>query len=397
MEIPTIFRDDTVRNGRINEDNKRLTLNEMYDIFQTDVYKKFHAALETKDNGERNVRMYLVWGHPRYRPLLYRHIIAEQLLQADYHDIDWDEVGAFDPGTYFPFVELLVNPLVWKDASDYEDIVIEGRLAAEKYDSNRVDETSDLLNYINTQSLLNLADHGPYTIEEDETDMGYVKGMHEWGTLTCNYTDIFMNIINGGHVEYEDIRKAKYYDGGTLRYGLSIIAEHRSGKRALEILRMLQEEWPKIKLWKTYFDTMKEDEIRQFEEVLFHGFDDLLEEWEGGADAQKEQPKTIKKGKNQSISKSQSFDSLLQCPKEQKGHVLSRLHDLLDGKGGKHVAIILMAAKQKYSLLLDIPTENQYTSEFALSGSWRAVTNYIKKHTLVTGKYSENLDHISIL
>lgn len=90
------------------------------------------------------------------------------------------------------------------------------------------------------------------------------------------------------------------------------------------------------------------------------------------------------------------FETLLQCSKEDKSNVLSRMHELLDDKGGMNVALILAAAKHKYHYLITYPTEKQYTSEFALTGTWRAVTSYLKAHTTSTGEFTEDINHIEI-
>ncbi len=91
-----------------------------------------------------------------------------------------------------------------------------------------------------------------------------------------------------------------------------------------------------------------------------------------------------------------SFQSLLQCNPGEIPNVMERLHALLDGKSGMQVAKILAAAKYKYHYLIDYPTERQYTSEFELNGTWRAVTSYISAHTTSTGEFTENIDHIVI-
>lgn len=90
------------------------------------------------------------------------------------------------------------------------------------------------------------------------------------------------------------------------------------------------------------------------------------------------------------------FDTLLQCSKNEISNILTRLHELLDGKGGMQVALVLAAAKYKYHYLIAFPTERQYTSEFDLNGTWRAVTSYISAHTKSTGEFTENIDHIEI-
>jgi hypothetical protein len=258
--------------------DRRLTLDEMYDIFMGDAYKEWHEILYEGTNGKKHAGITVLWHNPRFSPLLYRHIIAEELLGCDKEKVDWDKVGLFEPCHYFEFIDLLMNPLVWKDALDYEDIVVEGRIAEEEYDSGRFKDIVDLLNYIGRLDIIDFA-KDPYEYDEDSYEMKHVKGMHEWGRLTCDMEDIFHKIINGEHTTYEEIRGAKYYDLASLRYRLTVIAKECGGKRAVELLSMLQEEWPKIKLWKTYFDTMEPEDIEHFENGLFHGFDDLLAEW----------------------------------------------------------------------------------------------------------------------
>ncbi len=261
---------------------KRLTLDELCSIFMGDTYKAFreecNLSVESLPKGRKFVPVIMGWPCTDVSPLLYRHIVAEQLLQGDYHKIDWDIV--YDRCRFFAMLELWFRPLEWVDANDYPDIVTEGRIAREKYDPERPREINELLNYIGECTLLDFADN-IYTYKEDSYDTGHMKGMHEWGRLTTDDSEIFDKIINGKHATYEEIVSCKYYDVGSTRAGLKAIAEKRGGKRAAELLHMLQDEWPKIKIWKTKFDTMTPEDIEQFEDGLFHGFDDLLEEWEG--------------------------------------------------------------------------------------------------------------------
>ncbi len=347
--------------------SQRLTLDEMLEIFMGDAYKDFRErcklSIHTTDNGEKYVPIIIGWPCTDVSPLLYRHIVAEQMLQGDYHHKDWELI--YDTCRYFAMLELWMNPLVWKDALEYDDIVIAGRIAEEEYDSHRLIEISNLLNYARDCAIQDFA-NDIFMYDEDDYEGGHVKGMHEWHDLTSDVDDITDKIINGGHVTYDEIHSAKYYDIASMRYHLITIARLCGSKRAAEILHMFQDEWPKIKIWKTRFDTMTEDDIRQFEEGLFSCFDDLLEEWGDGANAQKEQQKTIRRAKNQSISRSMKFEQLLQCDKSDKGRVMKRLHELLDGKGGKDVAIVLAAAMYKYKYLLHMPSEKQYTAVFEL-------------------------------
>ena len=90
------------------------------------------------------------------------------------------------------------------------------------------------------------------------------------------------------------------------------------------------------------------------------------------------------------------FQQLLQCTADDKDRVMARLHELLDGKGGKQVALILAAAMYKYHYIISMPTEKQYTSTFRLTGSWKAISSYIKAHTTSNGIFNESIDHIEI-
>ncbi len=377
-----------------------VSLKEMYSILwenpKYQIFRNFHLLKKPASFEGYEMPYDLPW-EISATPLLYSHIVAEQLYEKGEKWTEGFPHDYFHVGLLLRLAKLWMNPYTWEfDLFDDDKIIIDGRIAKEKYCSARFKTVQQMIHVQQVQYLLDFSDEYPIC-EEDEPQHGSIKGLHYWSMLTWNLDPLFDKILDGNNYSDEEFAATKSYDAAYLRKNLSIIATHRGGKRAAELLRDLQKEWKRIKIWKSDTENMSEKDMQQFELTLFHGFDDLLEEWEDGINTPKVQPKTPKKGKNQSIIKSQSFDSLLQCPKEQKEHVMSRLHDLLDNKGGKHVAIILMAAKQKYSLLIDIPTENQYTSEFALSGSWRAVTNYIKKHTLINGKYSEVLDHISII
>lgn len=377
----------------------KVTLKEMYSIFwknrEYDFFRNLNQMEKPQSFEGYEMPYDLPW-ETQNSPLLYRHIVAEQLYAKGEKWSYGFPHDYFHVGLLLKLAKLWMNPLVWDYDYFYQKIVVEGRVAKEKYTPEREKSVRQMISAQQVQNILDFVDESPICKEEDPLH-GSIKGLHYWTVLTWNLDPLFEKVLDGKDYSEEEITQAKSYDAAYLRKNLSIVAAYRSGKRAAKLLRDFREEWKQIKIWQSESSNMSEKDMQQFEITLFHGFDDLLEEWEAGNDAQKEQPKTIKRAKNQSVSKSQSFETLLQCPQDQKDHVMSRLHELLDNKGGKHVAMILMAAKQKYFLLLDIPTEKQYTAEFTLNGTWRAVSDYIQKHTLPSGKYSEDLDHISIL
>lgn len=382
-----------------NDELRYVTLEEMYNNFKTDEYKEFREEFNVcfvkASNGKEEVKCVSTWSLPEFSPILYRHIVAEQLLQTEPYEVNWKYFFIHVEDEYYQLIDLMLNPLVWQDKRIYPHCFIEGRIAQETFDETRCYRVYNIMGYIRNDGILNFADD-PFVFKDDLLGADYMKGMHDWGIITADYQKIMNVIRNGKRFEYSYLNSRKYYDWKQLRESLLLIAKYRSGERAAEILRMLQEEWPAIKRCKTNFEGMKNEELSQFEDILLNGFDDLLAEWEGETPSQATEPIKPQK-KNSSIGKCKPFDNLLLCSTDEKEKVMARLHELLDDKGGKQVALVLMAAKAKDSLLIDMPTEKQYTTEFSLSGTWRAVSDYIKKHTLITGKYQAEFDHITIL
>ena len=277
-----------IRKSGKNSHSQRLSLDEMYDIFMGDAYKEFRERLDLnviEKDGKRYVPMLMIWHTPHLRPSLYRHIIAEQLLQDNYKEIDWgwDGVSAFDSCIYFSLLDLWMNPLQWEDYPEYEGAIMTGRYAVEKYDGERFDEIHETLSYIGECDIIDFADH-PHLFEADEYDGSnkiiYAKGMHDWGRLTADGDKFFGKIINGERFNVDEIASLKQYDIASTRYRLSVIAEQKGGKKAAELLKMLRSEWDKIKFWKSEFGSMTEQEIMDFENGIFHGCEDLLSEWE---------------------------------------------------------------------------------------------------------------------
>ena len=106
--------------------------------------------------------------------------------------------------------------------------------------------------------------------------------MHSWFWITGDYDGVMAEIIKGNRDVYKLWTTMRWYDKSSLRKSLMLIANKRSGQCAAELLRLLQKEWPDIKRWKTNALGMTASDFEEFEDVLFHGFDSLLPEWESG-------------------------------------------------------------------------------------------------------------------
>lgn len=302
------------------EEKKYVTLDEMYEIFKGDAYKDFRSfygmELDSDPAHLWKVPTLHVWCH-RDLPLLYRHIIAEQLLIADYHDIPWSDFGAYDRIVFLDMMMLWMNPLSWVNPLEIEDYVVDSRIAQEVFDEPRFyDEIVDVFRHIEISRTLSFADN-PRVCEGDYSSQGIVKGMHYWYDLTMDYTDPMCRIFrNGECLSHEEMHKTiTMYHAPSLRNRLMIIADNRGEKRAAELLRMLQAEWPKLKLWKTEMERMTDEQISEFESILFNGFDELLEAWE--KDKEEEEVVASSKGKPESsffaVSEKMSYEM---CEKE---------------------------------------------------------------------------------
>ncbi len=255
------------------EEKQYVTLEEMEELFAKEA-SKFELDLPIQlPEGRKLVPVPSMMG-----PLLERHLYAERLLQRDYREVDWSNECPL-PALISEFAKIWMHPLVWQDASKYKDLVIDGRVATEEYDDERLYEINEIVNYIYEQDILAYSDE-PVDYEEDLPEIGFPKGMHDWSPLTCDVKSNLDKIL-AGNAHNENEAEGKYYDFVRYRYNLNIIAKHRGGKRAAELLKMLQNEWSQIKLWKTGFEGMEEKDILEFERMLFHGFDDLMTEWEG--------------------------------------------------------------------------------------------------------------------
>ena len=214
------------------------------------------------------------------RTALEKHLFAERLLQKDYDEIVCSKECSF-PHELIDYAKLWMRPLVWKDPLRFKKMLIDGRVAIEElyHDiDDRYLKIRDIVYEVYDQAILGFADN-PSVNKVNELEYGIVKGLHNWYLITKDYRNLLENILIGGD-EDEDDGDLKDYDSFRLQCNLTLIAEKRSPKRAAELLRMLQAEWPKIKRWQIGFEEMNEEEIAAFEEELFHGFDVLLEEWE---------------------------------------------------------------------------------------------------------------------
>ena len=234
------------------EKKKLVTLEEMEELFAKDVRKQ--QLLYGNETAQATKLLSPV---EYYIPKLDQHLYAERLLRIDYKDVDWSKECPF-PISILTYAKLWMNPLVWIEPNMYEDFVLDGRMAVEEYAEERFSEIEDIVCNIYEEVILSFADNPP-AYESDMLEVGYTKGMHEWTPLTWDVYSYLYKVLDGESIDWKELDK-KYYDFIRLRFNLTIIAENRGGKRAAELLKMLQKEWPTIKRWKTNMDKVDEKE-----------------------------------------------------------------------------------------------------------------------------------------
>ena len=242
------------------KEKQLVTLEELEDLYKKSPRSQQNTTLSISSNSA-----------------LERHLLAERLFQQDYHEVNWLELIK-SPESLFAYAEAWIRPLFWQDPSTFKNLLIDGNVAEEEFYNNRYLEVSELVDYIYEQLVLAFADK-PAVFEENYFELGIVKGKHNWAPLTWDVKSFIDELLVGDEIDDEDLNK-KYYNFIRLRYNLTTIAEQRSGKRAAELLHALQNEWPTIKQMKTGTRQMADNDIADFEDNLFHGFDDILPEWE---------------------------------------------------------------------------------------------------------------------
>lgn len=71
-----------------------------------------------------------------------------------------------------------------------------------------------------------------------------------------------------------------------------------------------------------------------------------------------------------------TFDSIIQSGVDKES-LKKEMHTLIDGKGGVQVARVLAKAYDD-ALIHKLPDEDEYSSEFTLNGTWRAISKHFK-------------------
>ena len=264
---------------------KPLTLDELYDIFESTEYDAFHKDFNhdifisrTNPNAPTLLTGLLCLGGEV--PIVYQHIIAERLFSAPYEDIIWQDMDAYEVMTLLSLVYLWMYPLTCSEGNGEAQITFQNKTVQEVYDKSRIEKVWDRANRLFEDGVLYFVDELPINTE-DNIELGMIKNTHEWEYITPNVLEVVGEIVQGNLKRQERWEACQLLHTKTLRYSIMFIEEKRGGKQAAKVLRLFQTEWPVLKLWKAQFiSLLSEDEIQQFENGLLYGFERELKEWE---------------------------------------------------------------------------------------------------------------------
>ena len=345
---------------------KRVTLDELYDIFMSDAYKNYRyytgVTVKTNDKGERYVEYLpsIFTDNDWHYPLLYKHIVAEQFLRNRYK-ADVENYLGESCLDFFPLLDLWLHPLTWSDPLKRDDLVVDGRFAVETFDRERNINIGGILAETNFRILCDFVKNPQYEYNTGSFRPSSAKPLHDWTAITCNTSDIEYKIISGERISIDDVAGQKRYNSGALFRNISAISDRMGKKKAAELLLMLRDEWKTLRSMKLGTENMTEDELNQFEYSLYNGFDDFMKEWK---------------------EPSCDFTKLITAPNPKK--VLEVLHQRIDGQTGKAVGIVLAAAtyKPECKVLSRTPKEEEFNCEFPdvlKSCTWRSISVWLKK------------------
>lgn len=261
-----------------------VSLQEMQSMLMADAYKDFRDQIgygnepEQGLESEQDFPIVENWLFEDNIPLLYRHLCAELMLADSESEERNEQPAAYNPRYLIRLTELLMHPLVWMNEIR-DDIVVDGRWAQEQYSPERANEVKKYIQLLTNQSLEYFALDLPCLIEDDRV-LGYKHGEVFWPILTADYEPLISKAFGGEHIDEEEFKHVTTFDKYVLERQLDYIAQTYDGSAALFILRLLQNDWKRLKTWGSGMKNMTDKQIQEFEQVLLNGFDEKIVEWE---------------------------------------------------------------------------------------------------------------------
>jgi len=236
---------------------------------------------------------------------LIKHILVEKCI-SNKQNVDWERVTKNYDYRLINMIKATYNaPLTWVYPAEAfgHDCLVYGLAAIPKHSDYRPysNNMDDFWHELEEKAILWFADNLPTRND--------IRGIViEYLNLP---NDIFLwDRICSATKSWNDYRYV--FSPDAFRGNIEFIAQERGGKRAAELVRLLQNDWQEIKNFKWFnLTALNEDEISNFEMTLFQGMERNLHKWEA---------ETIQQPKSQ---KNSSFPLLSdQCRKENKVEIV---------------------------------------------------------------------------
>lgn len=265
-----------------------LSLDELYNIFDSELYKDAKLAFVDDPFAQRNTQLdftQLSADRLKNAPLLYRHIIAERILLAEDEEINNAPMRNYDPELILRLCYLWMHPITRMENPEREGLILMNNAQISKETKcNLAFREKDIkrrFNRLANLGILYFAENFENCFLPDET-------IHNWDYITLNLYAKYNEIVEDPEITLERAISYVPFDIRALRYSiLRIIAPRCGGKRAAEILKKLQSEWNFIKLCDyDNFLCLNETQRQTFEDFISHGFETELNKWEEKTETQ---------------------------------------------------------------------------------------------------------------
>ena len=214
---------------------------------------------------------------------LMSHILVEQLFD-NYYNINWTRVT--DTSNCFVLariVALYCNPLTWISAPDTlpGNYFVQGKIATEKFDEKRASspELYALISESKEQRALCFAYELPLFRADKNNIFSSVLNLHRWDLLLAKPEDIVFHPLSSDDPYYTK-EGLHIFNYETLQENLQLIADNMGKKKAAEIARLLQNEWPILETLSYFqFNPENPDDL-DFKHLVLEELNIFLPSWE---------------------------------------------------------------------------------------------------------------------
>lgn len=222
--------------------------------------------------------------------MLQEHLLIEQCLEH-LDKLDWKRItNGYDFDIVPHIVHLVENPLVWVDEIPDElarNFVVTGRVAVEKSSEERstCSPYNELRFLFDNERLEWFATQLPTSkdVFAEYAYYGIPKDMILWNLVLTDELEKF-------RVELYAPEKINNYTGRPFwpycnpehfRHEIERIYSKFGAQKAAQIVRLLRNDWPDIKVLKLFgVDELTPEQIEEFRQCLFEGMDRNLRNWE---------------------------------------------------------------------------------------------------------------------